>query len=539
MAHEDAIRAIGADADRLEQAYREALAAGEGDLFATALRAAAASDPENLLYAAWRARLALPPAAAPERKIPWAWAVPLAVLNGLLLWLLSGKAFEVTVGAFYGPRTLFPGVLLFAAPVSAMCVLAFLFAAGARRSRRAATAALALGIALGGAAAYVWLVHPRIFSVVLEEQYLNLMVMHLPLLAWAAVGAWLLGWRRDTPGRFAFLVRSLELFIAGGLFSIACGLFTAISAGLFSAIDIELPESVVRLFVAGCGGLVPVLAVAVVYQADREPARQTFDEGLSRFIATLMRVLLPLTLLVLAVYLVLIPLNFRAAFENRDVLVVYTAMLFAVLALLVGATPVPGREPGGSTAVWLRRAMVATAGAALLVGCYALAAILYRTVRDGLTPNRLAFTGWIALNLVIFLIALIRQARPGGETRFGAWRATFATAMPWYAAWTVLVILVVPWLFATPPAGYASLPAEAQDVVAANSSPILLKCEGSAPIYLLEGSTKRWIRDIPTFEAEGYVWDDVHMVSCEGLRQIPDGPPIPPDAGPPPEPGSP
>lgn len=65
---------------------------------------------------------------------------------------------------------------------------------------------------------------------------------------------------------------------------------------------------------------------------------------------------------------------------------------------------------------------------------------------------------------------------------------------------------------------------------------VLLKCDGSPHIYRLENQQKRWIKDISTFLAEGHVWEDVRSVSCEYLRQIPDGLPIPEDAGPPPQP---
>jgi hypothetical protein len=65
---------------------------------------------------------------------------------------------------------------------------------------------------------------------------------------------------------------------------------------------------------------------------------------------------------------------------------------------------------------------------------------------------------------------------------------------------------------------------------------VLLKCRTSPHIYRLENQEKRWIRDIDTFLAEGHVWDDVRFVSCEYLRDLPDGPTIPEDAGPPPQP---
>jgi hypothetical protein len=65
---------------------------------------------------------------------------------------------------------------------------------------------------------------------------------------------------------------------------------------------------------------------------------------------------------------------------------------------------------------------------------------------------------------------------------------------------------------------------------------VLLKCQNSPHIYALEDGQKRWIKDIPTFEAEGFVWEDVKFVSCGELRRLPTGTSIPPDAGPSPEP---
>jgi hypothetical protein len=65
---------------------------------------------------------------------------------------------------------------------------------------------------------------------------------------------------------------------------------------------------------------------------------------------------------------------------------------------------------------------------------------------------------------------------------------------------------------------------------------ILRKCATSPHVYAIENEQKRWIKDIPTFEEQGYVWEDVQIVSCPTLNRIPNGPPIPPDAGEPPSP---
>lgn len=65
---------------------------------------------------------------------------------------------------------------------------------------------------------------------------------------------------------------------------------------------------------------------------------------------------------------------------------------------------------------------------------------------------------------------------------------------------------------------------------------VLLKCAESPHIYRLENNQKRWIKDINTFLAEGHIWEDVRFVSCRYLSGLPDGLPIPEDAGAPPQP---
>ena len=65
---------------------------------------------------------------------------------------------------------------------------------------------------------------------------------------------------------------------------------------------------------------------------------------------------------------------------------------------------------------------------------------------------------------------------------------------------------------------------------------VLLKCESSPHVYQLDVGQKRWIVDIPTFTAQGYVWNDVKIVPCDYLRRLPDGDSIPPGRGSPPSP---
>jgi hypothetical protein len=60
---------------------------------------------------------------------------------------------------------------------------------------------------------------------------------------------------------------------------------------------------------------------------------------------------------------------------------------------------------------------------------------------------------------------------------------------------------------------------------------VLLRCAGSPHYYRLDAGHKRWVVDIPTFQAEGYTWKDIKPVSCTYLRGLPDGESIPPGHG--------
>ena len=521
--------------EELELSYQQAVKAGAEADFAAAIETGYAQAGDNLLLAAWHYRLAYAMAKAKGRVVAWGWALPLGLFNGLLLWLLSDdQRFNIRVenpltGQMY---SLIPLVALLAAPVSAMVITLFVTAAGEKRWPRAL--AVVLGLAAG--AGYVLLLFPRIWPRVFQEQYLGLMVLHLGLLAWAGVGIVALARRADAENRFAFLVKSLEAFVVGGLLAIAGAIFTAITFGLFDALGIRVPDAIMRLFIAGGGGVIVVVAVALVYDPAAEPAQQSFDEGLSKLVALLLRLLLPLTVGVLLVYLAFIPFNWREPFENREVLVIFNAMLFAVIALLMGATPVHAADLSEKGQTWLRRGVIALAALALLVSLYALAAILYRTSIDRLTPNRLTFIGWNAVNIAILALILIQQARTGRTRWLEAVHKAFAAGTVLYIAWSLVGLLALPWLFRGDPAQVAGLPLRIQQLAYERTDPIVLKCPTSPHIYLLENGQKRWIRDIATFEAQGYRWNDVQFVICPDLRAVPDGETIPPGAGPPPQP---
>ncbi|MGE5222007.1 MAG: hypothetical protein ACM3PY_06200 [Omnitrophica WOR_2 bacterium] len=438
MAYLQEITANKGNPQQLEELYRAALSKHEAGQFSADMEASFAGEPDNLLYQAWRYRLQTIPEQGRKRDrsgVNWKLAAPLAIANGLIFWALSDPKLTFLRGI--------PYLVLLAAPLIALFVLLYLYLTTRKVPRRI----LGLGAGLAGMVALALLLNHWVDMTATRDDYLILISLHLALLAWAAVGAALVGLADDADNRFAFLMRSLEVFIVAGVYLIAGMAFGGITMGMFAALSIRLPDLLMRLIAAGGAGLIPVIAVATIYNPLAEPKDQDFNQGLSRFIGTMMRLLLPLTLGVLVIYIFVIPFYFLEPFKNRDVLIIYNVMLFAIMGLLVGATPIDLEELSPRLGSALRTGILAVAILATLISLYALSAILYRTFTNVVTINRLTMTGWNVINIVLLVMMIVRLLARGSQPWNERIKSVYSRGAVAYVGWAVLVIVLMPFLF--------------------------------------------------------------------------------------------
>lgn len=533
MSYHDAVNTLSESPEELEQLYQEAIKAGQQKAFQQAIDDSYQNAPGNLLLAGWFHRLHNAARRAKQFVIEWRWVLPLAVLNGLLFWWFTGEErYMQLVGGPNDPQDFLPIIALLGAPFTALFILIYFTHAGKKDWRlTAVTSAVPLL-----AAAYAYFTYDQTGVRPFQEQYLTLTLFHLPLLAWACVGIFFLARHRDAHSRLRFLLKSIEVIVVGGIFAGVLFAFFGITVGLFNALNVEFSELLLRLMFGGGLGIVLVIAPAIIYNPTLPPAEQSFFQGFHRLISAVMQVLLPLTFLVLVVYIGFIPANFRAPFDNRDVLITYNVMLFAVVGLLVGATILRPADSKPERDRWLRRLILGVTILTLIVSLYALSAIIFRTINDRLTPNRLTFIGWNVINIGLLCLLLIMQWRAKSDQWLEGLYRAFSLGTAVYAIWAVIIILALPWLFGVNQGEIEQLPVNIQKVIFTEPDPVLLKCHASPHIYLLADGEKRWIQDIETFDNRGYVWDDVNFVLCQDLRLVPDGTPIPADAGPPPQP---
>jgi hypothetical protein len=458
---EDAVR----DPAALEAVYRGAVRDGLSSAFARAIETRYARAPEEPLVAAWHFRLraddvAVPPPSptvpAPERRPdggrwtawpafqfrnrPWGAALRLALIGGataLVFGLVTEHGKVPLLPMAWGPLAALLSLLLLStseprdpAPPPAPT-------AGPLDSSRRTVAALA---ALALLAVFA---ETRGASLDSSDPSFTLLLLHTPGLSWILLGAAVLLGRSSDRGQAVAVLKSMEATLATGILAGVAGIFVLISVRLFSVLGLEPPEWLMRGAAYAAPGVLPILAIASVYDARLTPEEQPLQEGFTQLVQTVARLFVPLTLVVLLAYIVSIPFRFAEPFLKRDVLIVYNLMLFAVIALVVCATPVAADAMAKGPSRWLRGALAGVAGLAVAINLYAMAAILYRTAQGGLTANRLTVIGWNAVNIIVLALLFVRLLRPGARDWVQASQATFRVGLSLYGAWTAVVVFLV------------------------------------------------------------------------------------------------
>ncbi|NMC11523.1 MAG: hypothetical protein GYA34_01420 [Chloroflexi bacterium] len=425
------------DPQALEALYQSAVQENTATEFSGDLIYCYKENRDDILLAAWYFRLQSAAAARETVRKPvnWGLAIPLAVITAIVFWVLSDQRFTFS-------RNGLPHLLLLWTPLSTLGVLAYLALTSRKNQRRA----LYVGAGLSALTVLTFFMVAFIGDRY-REHFQVLGSLHLALLSWIAVGIYVLGFTSPPNQRFAFLIRSLEVFITGGVYTVVGMMFAMITMQLFEALSINLDEIYIRLIFAGGSGLIPILAVVSIYDPNHLPLDQDFKQGLSRFTATMMRILLPLTLIVLVIYILVIPFNFMEPFRNRDVLIVYNIMLFAVMGLLIGVTPVFSEEVSSKVSHWLAAGVVAVAILTVAVNLYALSAILYRTFTAELTINRLTIIGWNVINIVILIAAIVAILRGKREEWAEKIKPVFSRGAVAYMVWSLFVLIAIPLVF--------------------------------------------------------------------------------------------
>ena len=431
------VEAASGDPASLERLYRNAQSEGNEDAFREALRQCAEERPGEVLLEAWAHRLDLPEKREEKEDAQdrsWGTAIGASVLLGVVSALLARGKPPV-------PDPAEADVLFWVGwgPLVAVGLLAYLARTEPSTKSLTRYAVAAGAVALLGL--YVGLtVGARTDDIAL------LGALHLPFVSWAVVGAALgLGYPNPARQSFAFLVKSVETVLTGAIFFGAGLVFVGLTYGIFAVLGIKLPEEALQVIAAWAVGAVPLLALGSVYDPSASPAAQDWHAGLTRTLRILARLLLPLALGVLLVYVLwFIPTYFRKPFEERDVLIVYNATILAIMVLLtIGVSGPVDARPVRRRSLF-RYAVFGLGALTLILNVYALAAVAGRTLDTGLTPNRFAVIGWNVTTLLILATVGGRLWKGRRQNWRSVARESLGLLATLAAGWAVALLIVLP-----------------------------------------------------------------------------------------------
>jgi hypothetical protein len=446
MRYLEKIQANVHDAGQMEGLYREAVSARQEQEFVEDLEQSYNQAGDNPLLAAWHFRLqelTRATKAAPA-GIQWWLALLIGFALGLVYFLLTDERLmnsSITAGWFP----------IWIGPIAALALIGFLALAGHKRWQWP----VIVGGSLVVLSAYVTLFTVPMARVLSSTGNSNIASQYLVLGALHCIGAailavlWVATGRRIEPvGRFAVLIKAIEMIVTAGLLSALGGMVAILAVGLFGALGIQFNNQIYFRLAAGvAGGFIPVLATAIIYDPRLQPHLQDFTRGFSKVVSILLRLLLPIALVGLVVYIAVIPFYFWQPFNSRDVLIIYNVFLFAVLGMIVGATPIRQEGLPEKQQKLLRLGLICVAGLATLISLYALSAIIYRTVLSGFTPNRLTVLGWNIINIGVLIMLLLRQIKAGSERWLDALHRTFSDGLIVYSIWMAALLIILPLIF--------------------------------------------------------------------------------------------
>ncbi|MBU2560609.1 DUF4153 domain-containing protein [archaeon] len=265
---------------------------------------------------------------------------------------------------------------------------------------------------------------------------LTLAYLHMPFFLWALVGVSFIG--NDLSNytkRMDFLRLNGGVLVYFPILIISGAFLLYMSLALFQLIDVDIPNFIGDYlpFYAGFG--VPIIATYLVTQS----------KAARNLASTVSKILSPLVLVILIIYLVMIPISGENPFTDRDFLMVFNIVLIVVLGLTIFSISERGKSNLRLTGDYINFALILVV---LIIDLVALSAILFRLTSYGLTPNRIAVLG---INLLIFvnLAGVISNYVRFFQEKSGikSIEVGIARYLPVYAVWAAFVAFGFPLIF--------------------------------------------------------------------------------------------
>ena len=157
------------------------------------------------------------------------------------------------------------------------------------------------------------------------------------------------------------------------------------------------------------------------------------------------KIFTPLVFLNLFIYLIAIIVTKKYPYQDRNLLLVFNALLIGVMALILFSVAEAGKGVNHKISILV---LFGLSVLTIIVNCIALSAISFRIIEWGVSPNRVAVLGGnflIFINLLTVSYRLFLSAFKNAEVEDV--EKSIAQFLPIYGIWAGLVTFLFPVIF--------------------------------------------------------------------------------------------
>lgn len=261
--------------------------------------------------------------------------------------------------------------------------------------------------------------------------------IHLPLFLWSILGyAYIGGDLKNQNKKIEFLKFNGDLVVISAIILLSCMLFTGVTVGLFSLIDIKIEvfyfQYIAIWWIAG----IPMIGTYLI---------QNNPQIINKVSPIIAKIFTPLVFINLLVYLSALIYTGKYPYNDRNLLLIFNALLIGVMALILFSVAEAGNN---KKSIFSTLLLFGLSFLTIIINSIALAAISYRLIEYGITPNRIAVLGgniliFIHLSMVCYKLFKSIRSRSNLEVV----ETSIALFLPIYSIWTGIVIFLLPFIF--------------------------------------------------------------------------------------------
>ncbi len=270
-----------------------------------------------------------------------------------------------------------------------------------------------------------------------DSSSINLVYIHLPIFLWCVLGyAYMNDAYANNEKRINFLKYNGDLLVISVILFLAGMLFTVLTIGLFELIGMNIAKFYFEYVGIWGIGAIPILGTYLI---------NTNPQIINKVTPIIAKIFTPLAFINLTIYLAVLISKGKYPHQDRNLLLIYNALLIGVLALIFfSVAEIEKNKKGYFNTVILLGLSVLT----IIINGIALSAISYRLFEYGITPNRIAVLGGnilIFVNLLIVTIQLLKAIK--NNSSLTEVQNSIAKYLPVYAVWVGLVAFLLPLIF--------------------------------------------------------------------------------------------